>query len=137
MENQENVKAKKRSLNDEFFGFRGSENYYKYSPLFSGFFITDGVNHIVKKLGLYWFLDVVLSYQTKASVKALTFQVWKLERITEGRNAGKWEVSLYDDSTPVLKQIFRTIILEDGYEEKFDVFKIYLLDGILLLPSEY
>jgi hypothetical protein len=137
MGNLENTKAAKRSLNDEFLGFRGSENYYKHSALFSKFFLTDGVKHITDKLGLCWFLDAVLSYQCERRVKAIKFQIWTLERITEGENAGQWKGVLYLDNMPVLNQIFEVVSLVDEHEEKFDFFKIYLADNILFLPSEY
>ena len=136
METTENKKTERRSLNDEFLGFRGSENYYRHSDLFSKFFLTDGVKHITEKLGLCWFLDTVLSYQGKRTVKAVKFQIWTLERITEGKNAGEWKVVLYLDSIPMLKQHFISISLVDDYEENFDVFKIYLADNVLFLPSE-
>ena len=136
MENFKNVKSEKRSLNNEFLGFRGSENYYRHSNLFSKFFLTDGVKHIADKIGLCWFLDTVLSYQGTRSVKAIKFQVWTLERITEGEKAGQWKVVLYLDSITVIKQLFSSISLTDDYEEKFDIFKIYLADNVLFLPSE-
>ena len=136
MENSENVKQKRRSLNDEFLRFRGSENYYRHSNLFFKFFLTDGVKHITEKLGLCWFLDTVLSYQGERSVKAINFQIWTLERLIEGENAGQWKVVLYLDKTPVLTQIFGSVSLTDDYEENFDVFKIYLADNVLFLPSE-
>ena len=136
MENLENVKQERRSLNDEFLGFRGSENYYRHSNLFSKFVLTDGVKHITDKLGLCWFLDTVLSYQGNRSVKAINFQIWTLERITEGKNAGQWNVVLYLDNIPVIKQHFQIISLVDDYEDKFDIFKIYLADYVLFLPSE-
>lgn len=136
MEDIEKVTPAKRYLNDEFSGFRGSENYYRHSSIFEKFFITDGIKHITDKLGLCWFLDTVLSYQGNRSVKAINFQIWTLERITTGEKAGQWKLVLYLDSTPVLKQHFMTISLTEDYEEKFDVFKIYLADKILFLPSE-
>lgn len=136
MKNLENVKQERRSLNNEFLGFRGSENYYKHSNLFSKFVLTDGVKHITDKLGLCWFLDTVLSYQGGRMVKALKFQIWTLERITEGENIGQWKVVMYLDKTPVIKQLFSSISLTDDYEENFDVFKIYLADNVLFLPSE-
>ena len=96
METTENKKAERRSLNDEFLGFRGSENYYKtFIHLFQISLLTDGVKHITDKLGLCWFLDTVLSYQGERAVKAIKFQIWTLERITEGENAGEWKVVLY------------------------------------------
>ena len=132
----ENVKQERRSLNDEFLGFRGSENYYIHSNLFSKFVLTDGVKHITDKFGLYCFLDTVLSYQGGRVVKAIKFQIWTLEKITEGENAGEWKVVMYLDKTPVMKQLFSSISLTDDYEEKFDIFKIYLADNVLFLPSE-
>ena len=135
METTESKKSERRSLNDEFLGFRGSENYYRHSDLFSKFFLTDGVKHITEKLGLCWFLDTVLSYQGKRTVKAIKFQIWTLERLSEG-NAGQWQVVLYLDSTPVITQLVSSISLTDDYEGNFDVFKIYLADNILFLPSE-
>lgn len=126
----------RRSLNDEFLGFRGSENYYRHSDLFSKFFLTDGVKHITEKLGLCWFLDTVLSYQGKRTVKAIKFQIWTLERLSGGENAGQWQVVLYLDSTPVITQLVSSISLTDDYEGNFDIFKIYLADNILFLPSE-
>jgi len=136
MEKLENVKPEKRSLNDEFLGFRGSENYYRHSSIFSKFFLTDGVKHITDKIGLCWFIDTVLSYQGNRSVKAINFQIWTLERITEEENVGEWKVVLYLDSIPVIKQLFSSISLTDDYEEEFDIFKIYLTDNVLFLPSE-
>jgi hypothetical protein len=136
MENLENIKQEIRSLNDEFLGFRGSENYYKHSNLFLKFFLTDGVKHISEKLGLRWFLDTVLSYQGERVVKAIKFQIWTLERITEGESVGQWKVVMYLDKTPVVEQLFGSISLTDDYEENFDVFKIYLADNVLFLPSE-
>jgi hypothetical protein len=136
MENLENVKPKKRFLNNEFLGFRGSENYYRHSNPFSNFFLTDGVKHITEKLGLCWFLDTVLSYQGERSVNAINFQIWTLERLIEGENTGQWKVVLYLDKTPVITQIFGSVSLTDDYEENFDVFKIYLADNVLFLPSE-
>jgi hypothetical protein len=136
MENLGNVKQERRSLNDEFLGFRGSENYYRHSNIFFEFFLTDGVKHITDKLGLCWFLDMVLSFQGKRLVRAIKFQIWTLERITEGENAGEWKVVIYLDKTPVMKQLISSISLTDDYEEKFDIFKIYLADNVLFLPSE-
>jgi hypothetical protein len=136
METTENKRSERISLNDEFLGFRGSENYYKHSSIFANFFITDGIKHITDKLGLCWFIDTVLSYQGSRSVKAIKFQIWTLERITSGEKAGEWKVVLYLDSIPVIKQHFITISLTNDYEEKFDIFKIYLADNVLFLPSE-
>ena len=136
MENLENLKQIRRSLNDEFLGFRGTENYYRHSNLFSNFFLTDGVKHITDKIGLCWFLDTVLSYQGERVVKATKFQIWTLERLIEGESAGQWKVVMYLDKTPVITQLFDTISLTDDYENNFDIFKIYLADNVLFLPSE-
>jgi len=69
-------------------------------------------------------------------VKAIKFQIWTLERITEGENDGQWKVVMYLDKTPVIKQLISIISLTNDYEENFDIFTIYLADNILFLPSE-
>jgi hypothetical protein len=46
-------------------------------------------------------------------VKAITFQIWTLERITAGEKAGQWKVVLYLDNIPVIKQLFSSISLTD------------------------
>ena len=136
METTENKKSERRSLNDEFLGFRGSEEYFQYSSLFPDYYITQGVKHIIDKCGLCWFLDVVLSYQIKKIVKSLHFQTWKLERQPEG-SLNPWKVVLYDsDAKKILSQNFKMIDLTDNYEENFDVFKIYLANKIAYLPTE-
>jgi hypothetical protein len=43
---------------------------------------------------------------------------------------------MYLGKTPIIKQLFSIISLTDDYEENFDIFKIYLADNILFLPSE-
>jgi hypothetical protein len=85
---------------------------------------------------MHWFLDTVLSYQEIREVKSIKFQIWTLERILLGEKAGQWRVVLYIDNLPFIKQVFSSISLTDDYEENFDVFKIYLSDNILFLPSE-
>ena len=133
---EETTKAKPRELNSEFLGFTGTEKYYRYSPLFPHH-LTDGTKHIADKIGLYWFFDTLLSYQMYAKVKAIHFQTWTLARVQEGKNKGRWEVILYNGKEPILKQLFVSIMLENDYEEKFDIFTVYLADGIVFLPSEY
>jgi hypothetical protein len=87
-----NEEEKLRSLNEEFLGFNGTENYYKYSSLFHRHLLTDGTKYIAEKLGLYWFYDTILSYQMKPSVKLIPFQKWRLERImrVKIKEAGLW-----------------------------------------------
>jgi hypothetical protein len=94
------------------------------------------VKHITEKLGLCWFLDTVLSYQGERAVKAVKFQIWTLERLAEGESAWQWKVVMYLDKTPVITQLFGSISLTDDYEGNFDIFKIYLADNVLFLPSE-
>jgi hypothetical protein len=137
MENIENVKPARRYLNDEFLHFQGSEIYHSYLDLYSKVYLSEGVKHITDKCGMQWFLDTILFYQRSLQAKAGKFQIWTLERVSVGEKAGQWRVVLYLDDIPVIKQQFNTISLLDNYEEKFDVFKIYLDDNILFLPSEY
>lgn len=131
------IETKPRELNSEFVQFCGTSEYYRYSLLFSKYVLTDGTKHVAESLGLYWFYDTILSYQLKPSIKNLEFQTWKLRKIEEGNNKGKWEVILVEGDTVLVRQLFNQILLNNDYEENFDVFTVFLSENVVFLPSEY
>lgn len=104
-----------------------TEAYHKYSP-FPGFPVaTDGVIALAEAAGCYWLLDIIGSYQTDKRLDP-HFQVWKLEVNHEDDSA---VVRGFNDTELIISQ-------DIPYTDfPLDNVKIYLMDGIILLPSEY
>ena len=101
--------------------FTGTENYYRHA--FGGKY-TDGVAYLAEKAGAYWLLDAIFSYH-----RAEPFQVWKLERQVDNT----WRLLMSEDSdTPIL-------VRQDIEYSDFPLAKVelWLIDGVLILPSEY
>ena len=103
-----------------------TESYHKYSPLPGYPVITDGVLALAEAVGCYWLLDVIGSHQSNKQLDK-EFQVWKLEVDVEN---GKGVVRGYNDTELIVTQ-----------EIPFTDFplaelKLFLMDGILLIPSE-
>jgi len=130
------TKSHLRELNNEFLAFYCTNEYHKYSSLFSQC-LTDGTNYVAEKLGLYWFYDTILSHQDKAIIRSFNLQIWRLRRITEGKESGKWEVVFEESGITVIRQVFNSITLNEQYEKNFDLFTVYLSNNIIFLPSEY
>lgn len=104
----------------------GTDHYHKFSPIPGCPVITDGVLYLAKAAECYWFLDLIASYQKNPKLDR-SFQVWvlltdldKQEAIAQGYNDKKLIVSQ--------KIPFTTFPLPE--------LKLYLMDNIILLPSE-
>lgn len=105
----------------------GTDMYHKYSP-FLGFPVaTDGVIALAEAAGCFWILDIIGSYQTNEKLDP-AFQVWQME-------------VNHADSSAVVRGFNDTelIITQEIPFTNFqlDELKLYLIDGIILLPSEY
>lgn len=105
----------------------GTESYHKYSPIPGFPVITDGVLMLAETAGCYWLLDVIGSYQNNQKLDK-SFQVWKLIVDTENESA---VVQGHNNTTLIVKQ---KIPYTDFPLEEL---KLYLIDGVILLPSEY
>jgi len=116
-------KEKMTDLNDQFKDFYGTENYYKH---WKGVY-TDGIKEMAERFKAYWLIDVVFSYQDK-KIGSIPFQVWEITSTGE-----KATVEMKEDTDqPVLvKQEIGFTDFPEG------IFKMYLIDNVLLLPSEY
>jgi len=136
MNNLSITQAKPRELNDEFLAFYGTHDFYKYSSIFP-YRLTDGTKYVAEKLGLYWLYDTISSHQAKAIIRSFEFQTWRLRKITEGKESGKWEVVFEESGITVIRQVFSSITLNNNYEDKFDLFTVYLSNNVIYLPSEY
>jgi hypothetical protein len=120
------VKIDINQFKQELQHYTGSECVYRHS--FSKGTYTEGVQFVASRLGAYWLMDLIFSLQWKREVLEQSFQTWKLQ-VGEG-------------STAVLK-------LEDGngnavltHDIPFTDFPLpeftfWLIDNVLLLPSEY
>jgi hypothetical protein len=113
-----------KSLNHVLMQFKGTDRFHGY---LSGH-ITDGIKYAAVKYGLFWFLDVIFSYQENATKQEKEFQVWTLRR-----NRDNTLSITYDDGNGnTLKT--QHIAFAD-FEN--DHFQVYLISNIILLPSEY
>ena len=105
----------------------GTTQYYRFSPIPTFPIITDGVKAVAEAAGCYWLLDVIGSYQHNKKLDK-AFQVWKLE-VNTAENSGV--VRGYNDTKLIITQ-------EIPYTDfPLETFKLFLIDGIILLPNEY
>lgn len=120
--------SKENILKSALKQFTGTEYWYRHQ-LFSAFTYTDGVKYLAGEAGAYWLLDRIFACQYEfKNLKDEPFQTWEIE-IHEDKSA--------------------TLICTDGncnklHEEKIEStdfpiksFRFYLIDNVLLLPTEY
>lgn len=117
------MSADKLSLNDEFANYTGTEEYFKH--LF-GLKYTDGVQAVAEKYKAYWLVDAVASYQSK--MKKEPFQLWVM---TTDNNKGILTMKTDSDQPVMVSQEIPFTDFPSGE------LKLYLCDGVLMLPSEY
>jgi hypothetical protein len=99
----------------------GSENLYKNRIL--KFNYTEGVKYMWESCEAYWLLIAISSHNRHEP-----FQVWQLE--VEDHKA---VLTMKEDTNEPLK-----VIQEIPYTDfPLNEIKLYLIDGILLLTSEY
>ena len=104
-----------------------SEAYHQYSQIPFFPVATDGVIALAEAAGCYWLLDIIGSYQTNRKLDP-EFQVWELKVDLQKHKA---IVHGYNDATLIITQ--RIPFTDFPLEEV----KLYLINGVILLPSEY
>ena len=105
----------------------GTEEYHRYSAVRGYPVITDGVRVLAEAAESYWLLDIIGSHQGNEMLDP-AFQVWELRVNHEDRSA---VVRGYNDTTLIITQ-------EIEYTDfPLDEIKLYLIAGVILLPSEY
>ena len=105
----------------------GTMAYHKFSPFEHYPVATDGVIAVAEAAGCYWLLDIISSYQVDKRLDP-HFQVWKLVVNCEDNSA---IVSGYNDTELIVTQ-------EIQYTDfPLDELKLFLMDGVILLPSEH
>jgi hypothetical protein len=111
-------------------GFTGSETIY-INPLFK-YRYTEGMRFVAERAQAWWLLDAIASWQIKLKRrKDLDFQVWTLRRTpAKGPNSADLVCTDGNDGHVLTQHL-------DYSSFPMDEFKVYLIEGVMLLPSEY
>ena len=109
--------------------FHGSEEFYPYSliGLPKKYQLTEGVYYLCEAAECFWLVDLILSYQTSLKLMYEPFQVWSLKKKPVG-----WSITCTDGNKLNLHS--EHIPFSDFPLEEIT---IWLIDGVLMLPSEY
>lgn len=111
--------------NDKYQQFNGTDHYYKH---WLGFTYTDGVAQIAEDYGAHWFLDVIASYQCHHKVRCQLHQTWILKRVKDDTFMVTCEDGNHNKVTS------QKIEFSDF---KDDLLTIWMINRVMLLPSEY
>lgn len=105
----------------------GTTAYHRFSVIANFPVITDGVLALAEAAGCFWLLDIIGSYQGNLTFHK-AFQVWMIKVNREDTTA---VVSGFYDATLFVRQ-------EIPYTDfPFDEIKFFVIDGVILLASEY
>lgn len=112
---------------NHYFGSQnGSENFYRHN--LSGIVYTDGIKELAEKCNAYWLLDLIVSHQLHEQVKNQPFQVWDLQREKESA----FTIRCTDGN---FNYVTSQEIAFSDFE--YDLATVWLVDGCIMLPSEY
>ncbi len=108
--------------------FTGTSRYIR-DP-FTGLVHTDGIEFMAERAGAQWLVsDIGAVFRHHPTIKGTPFQLWTL---TVDENSTAILTCREDCDMPVI------------YEQKYEytdfpvgTWKMYLIDGILMVPSEY
>ena len=114
---------------EQFIG-GGDQFQHWMSPRFR---YTEGVKYLAEKAGAYWLIDLCFSWQTKAKVRREPFQVWTLTLTPEVKGFMA-RAECRGDSPPAPVLAAQRIPYTDFPLKSI---KLYLCDGVLMLPIEY
>lgn len=115
-----------QELRKELRHFSGTECYYRHF-LYPKYVYTEGVKYLAEQAESYWLIDYIFSHQSLASIRGERFQVWKLN-VQDHR--AKMVVEEGND-----KHIATFTIPYTDFP--LESFTLWMVDKILLLPSEY
>ena len=122
---------KASKLSYELSHFTGTSQWYRWSSLFSTV-CTDGVKYLAEEGRAYWLLDAIAAHQINpiitSSERLQQFQIWEV--LVEDHQ-GQLECR---EDTNLPPAIVQQIPLTDF---PFSRFKLYCVDNVILLPSEY
>jgi len=105
----------------------GTERYHMYSAMPGYPVATDGAYCLAKDAECFWLLDLIGRYQSNKKLDR-DFQVWELE-VNQEHETGV--LRGYNDTEQVIEH-------ELEYTDfPLDKVTLWLMDGVILLPSEY
>jgi len=113
-------------LEEELEQFTGAMEYYRH-PL--GIIFTDGVKYLADKAEAYWLIDAIASWQVEKKVRNCPFQIWELKVNKDGT-----AILTMKEDTDEPELVKQKIPFTDF---PLDYQKLYLVDRVLMLPSEY
>ena len=116
---------------EQFIAFRnGCDQVFRH---WLGFNYTDGVKHVADKAGAHWLIDAIGSYQPSSKLRRnqrlQEFQLWELKVDPEAKT-GVLTLREDDDVKPTVTQKI------EYTDFPLASIKLYLENGLLLLPSE-
>lgn len=120
-----------RTIKKNLAQFHGTEEYHKHLfPGKSPILLTDGCKYVRDNCEAYWLFDAIQSYQDHATIKKSSFQIWELKH---SMNDLSWLLTCRED-TGKKPMISQEIEFSDF---PIDYIKIWVIDKVALLPSEY
>jgi hypothetical protein len=122
--------------------FTGTTAYYRFSPLYRNFVLTDGTKFVAETCQAFWLFDLIASHQLNPAVRDHprlqdgALQFWTLAvndasavAVCEwdtGEEVARQEIEYTDFPLPEIKIYVAESVLEGGKRVK-----------VALLPSEY
>jgi hypothetical protein len=110
----------------------GTEQYWLCFPNNSDFKLTDGTKAMVELCDAMWLVTAIFSWQTKEKIRKEAFQLWQLQ--FNDKEKGDDAVLICEDGND--HEIVRQEIDYTDFPIPEGI-KLYLDNGVLLLPSEY
>lgn len=111
--------------------FHGTTEYHKHLfPGKSPIILTDGCKYVRDSCNAFWLFDAILSYQNDKVLKGVNFQIWELKRLKVDLS---WLLTCREDINQ--KVIIRQQIEFSDFP--IDYIRIWVIDKVALLPSEY
>lgn len=113
----------------------GSQSQFQHG-LFRWFKYTDGVQTLAELAGAYWLIDLAASHQLNRKVRAQQFQLWTLRKLPDSaKNKAVAECRWDSNQKPIARQLIE--YTDFPFDELGDSFEFYVVDGVMLLKSEY
>ena len=106
--------------------FTGTTQWFR-NPLFPSYLYTDGVKYLAEHAECYWLIDYILSNQAISKIKAMEFQVWKINVIDNQAS-----IKVEDGNDNLVKEF--SIPYTDF---PLETFTLWVEGNVLLLPSEH